>query len=247
MRSVPLKISIFLTVLVHFCSVSNASEFQKSLGKNCEDSYSLSCFKLNAASWVDKLSDNDNIDLIPGVSIVREGKSVKQNEHEITKELAREFPDDPNARVDAFLLKKISGFFDNHAVKLNFWNAAHADSSVSARKKNEGGGGEGLGKLLGLAALMKSGALSIAVAGLAAVAGKALLAGLVALVLAGIALAKGGGGGGSSYEVIAKPVYTSSHSHSASHDGWDGGSYGHKRSFDNAPLPLGLQEGYTPQ
>ncbi|KAF7279551.1 hypothetical protein GWI33_007070 [Rhynchophorus ferrugineus] len=230
-------------------SVSDRKEFQRALGTTCEDAYSLTCLKLNVATWVDKISDNDNIDLVPGVTIVRESKSVKNINGDIATELARQFPDDPKARVDAFLLKKVAGFFDNHAIKLNLWSAAQSDSEVTARKKDKKGGGDGLGKLLGLAALFKTSLLSLAVAGLAALAGKALMTALVSLVLGGIAAAKGsyGGGGHSTYEVVAKPIYSSSNSHSVSHEGWDGGSYGHKRSMDEIPLPLGLQPGYSPQ
>ncbi|KAF7279550.1 uncharacterized protein LOC143200222 [Rhynchophorus ferrugineus] len=224
------------------------SDFKKSFGKNCDDSYSLTCLKLNVATWVDRLSDDDSFDVIPGVSIVRENSSVQETSSDIAAELAREFPDDPNARLDGFLLKKVSGFFDNHAIKLNFWNAAQADAAVTARKKDKKGDG-GMGMLLAAGAMMKGTLMALAMGGLAALAGKALMTGLIALVLSAISALKGlsGGGGHSTYEVIAKPVYTSSHSHSTSHEGWDGGNYGHKRSLDQVPLPLGLHPEYTPK
>ncbi|KAJ8952326.1 hypothetical protein NQ318_017220 [Aromia moschata] len=84
--------------------------------------------------------------------------------------------------------------------------------------------------------------------GLAALAGKALMTGLISLLLSAIIGLKSlsGGGGKTTYEVVSKPVYTHSASHSASHE--DYGHHGHSgygRSFD-MPLPLGLQPEYKP-
>ncbi|XP_030768116.1 uncharacterized protein LOC115891718 [Sitophilus oryzae] len=227
------------------------SEFKKSFGKICDDSSSsFTCLKMNVAAWMDRVSDTDSLDVFPGVSIVREQNSVTEKTGDITAELARQFPDDPNARIDAFLLKKVSSFFTNHAIKLNFWNnAAENDSVVTARKKDKKGDG-GMGMMLAMGAMMKGTLMAIAMGGLAALAGKALMTGLIALLLSAITALKGlsSGGGHSTYEVIAKPVYSASHSHSVAHEGgWDGGNYGHKRSLDQAPLPLGLAQNYIPK
>lgn len=229
---------------------SDRSEFKKSLAKNCDDSYSLTCLKLDVVSWVDKLSENEDISVLPGVSIVRENSSAKVTTSDIVTELAREFPDDPNARLDAFMLKKVSGFLNNHSIKLNLWNAAQDESAGTARKKDKKGG-DGLGMILAAGAMMKGMLMALALGGIAALAGKALMTGLISLLLSaiiGLKSLSGGGGGHSTYEVVAKPIYTSSHSHSTAHEGggWDGGYGGHGRSLGDAPLPLALQPGYKP-
>lgn len=48
------------------------------------------------------------------------------------------------------------------------------------------------------------------------------------------------------YEIVSKPIYTQSHSHSESHEnGGHGGYSSYGRSFD-MPLPLGLSPEYKP-
>ncbi|CAG9760732.1 unnamed protein product [Ceutorhynchus assimilis] len=259
----PKNVLVFLTCILSIqCFVlaeekvltkkSDRSEFQKSLSKNCDDSYSLTCLKLDLVSWVDKLSENEDLSVLPGVSIVREKNSVSPSTGDIVTELAREFPDDPNARLDAFLLKKVTGFLNNHSVKLNLWkSAAESESAGTARKKDKKGGDGGMGMILAAGAMMKGTLFALALGGLAALAGKALMTGLISLLLSAIVGLKSlssGGGGHSTYEVVAKPVYTSSHTHSTSHEGgWDGGyGGGHGRSINEASLPLALQQGYKP-
>ncbi|ERL86317.1 hypothetical protein D910_03725 [Dendroctonus ponderosae] len=223
---------------------SDRSEFKKSLAKNCDDSYSLTCLKLDVVSWVDKLSENEDISVLPGVSIVRENSSAKVTTSDIVTELAREFPDDPNARLDAFMLKKVSGFLNNHSIKLNLWNAAQDESAGTARKKDKKGG-DGMGMILAAGAMMKGMLMALALGGIAALAGKALMTGLISLLLSaiiGLKSLSGGGGGHSTYEVVAKPIYSTSHSHSTSHEGggWDGGYGGHGRSLGDAPIIPGV-------
>ncbi|XP_066247968.1 uncharacterized protein [Euwallacea similis] len=246
---------VFVATLVGLSSAeevpkkSDRSELKKSLSKNCDD-YSLTCLKLDVVSWVDKLNENEDIAVLPGVSIVRENNSDKLTTSDLVTELAREFPDDPNARLDAFLMKKVSGFLNNHSIKLNLWKAAEDGAAGSARKKDKKGG-DGLGMLLAAGAMMKGMLMALALGGIAAIAGKALMTGLISLLLSAIIGLKslaGGGGSHSTYEVVAKPVYSTSHTHSTSHEGggWEGG-YGHGRSLMDAPLPLALQPGFKPQ
>lgn len=83
----------------------------------------------------------------------------------------------------------------------------------------------------------------------AALAGKALLASILALTLAAIAGLKSLAGGGekkTTYEIVSKPVYSHSHSHTTGHsgghgasdEGSQGGYGGYGRSFiDSFPLP----------
>ncbi|XP_060529328.1 uncharacterized protein LOC132703840 [Cylas formicarius] len=204
-------------------------DFKRSLSKNCDDSYSLTCLKLNVISWVDKLNEDSDYSVLPGVSIVRENSSaVPDNDDVVAADLARNFPSDPNGRLDAFLQKKVSGFLDNHSIKLKLGGGT--DSAFTGRKKDKGGG-NGLGAILALGAMMKGALMSMALAGIAALAGKALMTSLISLLLSLILglKHKGGGEGHSTYEIVAKP----SHGH---------GDWG-RRSLD-APLPSGLQPDY---
>ncbi|XP_030768087.1 uncharacterized protein LOC115891686 [Sitophilus oryzae] len=230
------------------------SETARMFSKNCNSAYSFTCLKLDIVSWVDKLNENDDYSVVPGVSIVKENNINSTNTADLVAQLGREFPDDPEARLDAFLLKKVSGFVNNHSIKLKLWSDEKTNAA-SARKGGGGGGGGGGGKgggggmgyILAAGAMMKGTLMALALAGLAALAGKALMAAMAALLLSAISALKGGGGGGkTTYEVVAKPVYSSSHSHSVSHE--DIGGHGHSsygRSFDQ-PLLNVLQPGFKP-
>lgn len=233
---------------------SDRSDYKRSFGKDCNHSYTSTCLKLDIVSWVDRLNENDNVSVFPGLSIVRENVSARANTADIVADLARDYPNDPDARLDAFLIKKVHGFFTSHSVKLNLFDQ---DNAASARKGGGGGGGGGkkggggLGMIFAAAAMMKGTLLALALGALAALAGKALMTGLISLLLSAIIGLKSlsGGGGKTTYEVVSKPVYTHSASHSSGHEdyhhGGGGGHSGYGRSFD-MPLPLGLQPEYKP-
>ncbi|XP_060529421.1 serine, glycine and glutamine-rich protein-like [Cylas formicarius] len=256
-----LPVSLVLLVLGGTLSAEPAvkgdrGEFKRSFSKNCDTSYTVTCFKLDIVSWVDKLNENDDYAVLPGVSIVRENSTDGSNTADIVADLARDFPNDPDARLDVFLMKKVTGFMNSHSIKLKLWNN---NEGIGARKGGggggfgggggKGGGGGGMGAVLAMGAMMKGALMSMALAGLAAIAGKALMLAMMSLVLSLLAGLKGGGGGGkTTYEVVAKPVYSQSHSHSVSHEDYGGhyGHSGHGRSFAEEPLPLGLLPDYKP-
>lgn len=237
-------------------SKSDKSDFKRSLSRDCANSYSPTCLKLDIVSWVDKLNEEDNYSVLPGVSVVRENASARANTADMVAELARDFPNDPEARLDAFLMKKVAGYLNSHSIRLNLFDS---QNGVSGRKGGGGlgGGGGGGGKkggmggmLLAAGAMMKGTLMALAMGALAALAGKALMTGLISLMLSAIIGLKslaGGGGKQTTYEIVSKPIYTHSSSHSSGHEEHGGGhgysSYG--RSFD-MPLPLGLQPGYQP-
>ncbi|XP_056635941.1 uncharacterized protein LOC130444686 [Diorhabda sublineata] len=236
---------------------SDRSDYGRSLGKDCENTYSATCLKLDIVSWVDRLNENENFSVFPGISIVRENVSARANTADIVSDLARDFPNDPDARLDAFLMRKVQGFLSSHSIKLNLFDQ---NSSETARKGGgggygggggggkKGGGGGGMGVILAAAAMMKSTLLALALGALAALAGKALMTGLISLMLSAIIGLKSlsSGGGKTTYEVVSKPVYTHSSSHSTGHEDYHhGGHSGYGRSFD-MPLPLGLQPEYKP-
>ncbi|XP_022918448.1 uncharacterized protein [Onthophagus taurus] len=219
--------------------------YKRSLDKECASSYSITCFKLDVVNWVEKLNNQEDLNVLPGVSLVRESRA-KANE-EIVAEVAREFPNDPDARLDAFLMNKVSNYLGTHSIKLNLF-----DPNTARKGDGIGGGGKkggGMGMLLAAGAMMKGTLMAVAMAALAALAGKALMTALISLMLSAIIGLKSltsGGGKQTTYEVITKPIYSHGSSHSSSHE--DYGGHGHSsygRSFD-MPLPLGLQPDYQP-
>lgn len=79
------------------------------------------------------------------------------------------------------------------------------------------------------------------------------MTGLISLMLSaiiGLKALTNQGHKSTTYEIVSKPIYTHSQTHSESHEHGHGGGggYGHSsygRSFD-MPLPLGLQPEYKP-
>lgn len=229
---------VFAGLSYSYCDEAK-KDYRKLLTKDCNKYYSAKCLKLDVMSWLEKMNENGSYSVYPGISIVRENGSAPSNTADIVSVLARDFPNDPDSRLDAFLVKKVHDFLNTHSIKLDLFQK---DSVTTARKK--GGGGGGGGGVLALGAMMASSMGALALAGLAAIAGKALMTALISLLLSALAGLKGGGGGKTTYEVISKPVHTYSQSHSSGHEDYH---HGYKRSLDNMELPLGLQPNYKPQ
>lgn len=90
--------------------------------------------------------------------------------------------------------------------------------------------------------MMKGTLGAVGFGALALLAGKALMTGLMALMLSAIVGLKSLAGGGekkTTYEIVSKPVYSSSHTHSSEEHHGHGG-YGH--SGYGRSLDAGLQE-----
>ncbi|KAL3268033.1 hypothetical protein HHI36_007166 [Cryptolaemus montrouzieri] len=249
-----LTLSCLLVVKCNESTVkSDRSEYKKTLNKDCANTYTPTCLKLDIVSWVDKLNENDDVNLLPGVSVVRENGSEQVNTADIVAELARDFPNDADARLDAFLMKKVTGYLNSHSVRLDLWNQNQM-IETARQKGNKGGGGNGGnggGMMLAVGAMMKGTLMALALGGLAAIAGKALMTGLISLLLSAIIGLKSltSGHKSTTYEIVAKPIYSHSNTHSVSHEEHGHGGYGHSsygRSFD-VPLPLGLQPDYQPK
>ncbi|KAF7279548.1 hypothetical protein GWI33_007067 [Rhynchophorus ferrugineus] len=207
---------------------------KKTIWKECSNTYSLTCLKLDIVSWVNTMDEEETLDVLPGISLVRENNSVSLNSSNEMMELSRDFSNDPRGRLDAFLYKQISTYLDTHSLRINFMNKEMAESARAKKGKKDGG----MGMMLAAGAMMKGMLMALAMGGITAIAGKALMTGLISLVLSGIIGIKAltqGGHKSTTYEVVAKPVHTQSVSHSESHEQ---GHYGHSsygRSFDLPP------------
>ncbi|CAG9760733.1 unnamed protein product [Ceutorhynchus assimilis] len=237
---------------------SDKSEYKKSLTRDCSNVYTATCLKLDIVSWVDKLNEDDDYNVLPGVSLVRENGSARSSTADIVAELARDFPNDPDARLDAFLMKKVTSYLNSHAVRLDLFDRKARDlgrgrgggGGGGGGKGGGGGEGNGMGMMMAAGAMMKGTLMALALGGIAAIAGKALMTGLISLLLSAIIGLKAlthHGHKSTTYEIVSKPVYTHSQTHSESHE-HGGHGYGHSsygRSFD-VPLPLGLHPEYKP-
>ncbi|XP_017752180.1 PREDICTED: uncharacterized protein LOC108545189 [Eufriesea mexicana] len=221
------------------------------LSKDCGKSYSATCLKLDVVSFLDRLSEQEDISILPGVSVIKENGSSSLPMTEVVANLARDFPNDVEKRLDAYLVHKVGSYLNSHSISIKLFDprtfeAARnfneetlaqlglggGQSVGTGRKKDKGGYG---GLMAGL--MMMKGTLgAIGFGALALLAGKALMTGLMALMLSAIVGLKALAGGGekkTTYEIVSKPVYSSSHTHSSEeHHGHGYGHSGYGRSLD---------------
>ncbi|XP_045475007.1 uncharacterized protein LOC123680928 [Harmonia axyridis] len=189
-------------------------------------------------------SKEEKFSVFPRIGLVKESSTSLPDTANMVSELAREFPTDAKVRLDAFLMRKIGGYLSSHSIRLNLWNPSTSEGDVAQGrgkdKKN------GMAYILAAAAMMKGTLMALAMGGLAALAGKALMTGMISLLLSAIIGLKSltsHGGKQTTYEIVSKPVYSHTNSHSTEVE--HAGHYsGYGRSMD-VPLPLGLQRAYT--
>jgi len=173
----PSMISRSVVVLTVFLALqagaedAEKSDYKRSLTRDCGNVYTATCLKLDIVSWVDKLNENDDYNVLPGVSLVRENGSVRSSTADIVAELARDFPNDPDARLDAFLMKKVTSYLNSHAVRLNIFDRKNyveearggsGGGGGGGGKGGGGGGGGGMGTMLAAGAMMKGTLLALA-------------------------------------------------------------------------------------
>jgi Protein of unknown function (DUF1676) len=68
------KKKMFSTKVVIFAlfAVASADIGRDDIKKSCDNGYSLTCLKLDMVQLVDKITDTEKIDIITGVSVVKE-------------------------------------------------------------------------------------------------------------------------------------------------------------------------------
>ncbi|TGZ33754.1 uncharacterized protein Osi16 [Temnothorax longispinosus] len=230
--------------------VEDAENLESNLNKDCGKSYSATCLKLDVVSFLDKLSEQENIGILPGVSVIKENSSANVPPSEVVANLARDFPNDVEKRLDAFLIHKVGSYLNSHSISIKLFDPRTFEAARSfneetlaqlglggnqnvetGRKKNQGGNGlmAGLLMMKGTLGMMGFGAIAL-------LAGKALMTGLLALMLSAIIGLKSLAHHGekkTTYEIVSKPVYSSSHTHSSEeHHGHGYGHSGYGRSLD---------------
>ncbi|XP_063988485.1 uncharacterized protein LOC135168346 [Diachasmimorpha longicaudata] len=225
---------------------------EDTMNKDCSKSYSATCLKLDVVSFVDKLSEQKDIGILPGVSVVQESTPDNASSSDIVANLAREFPNDVDRRLDAYLLHKIGTYLNSHSISIKLFDPKTFEAARNFNEQTlsqfglftggdvETGRGRKKGNMGALAAglMMMKGTLgALGFGALAMLAGKALMTGLMALMLSAIVGLKSLTSGGekkTTYEIVSKPVYSSSHTHSSEeqHHGHGYGHSGYARSLD---------------
>ncbi|XP_053619738.1 uncharacterized protein LOC128680540 [Plodia interpunctella] len=205
----------------------------RTFGKDCSNGiFSPTCLKIEAIAMLDKLSAKEELRLLPGVSLVKESKENDSKAEEFATELARSL-NKPEDRLDKYLLYKLGSYLESHTMRFRLLDENSSEEARAlmseARGKGGLGGGKkgGMGGLLAIGMLFKGTLMSIGLGALALLAGKALMTALMSLLLSAIIGIKSLSGGQKSttYEIVSKPIYSHTHSHSTAHE--DVGGYGH--------------------
>ncbi|XP_043790610.1 uncharacterized protein LOC122713866 [Apis laboriosa] len=222
------------------------------LSKDCGKSYSATCLKLDVVSFLDRLSEQEDISILPGVSVIKENGTANVPASEVVANLARDFPNDVEKRLDAYLVHKVGSYLNSHSISIKLFDprtfeAARNFNEETLAQLGLGGGGQsvgtgrkkekgGMGGMMAGLMMMKGTLGAIGFGALALLAGKALMTGLMALMLSAIVGLKSLASGGekkTTYEIVSKPVYSSSHTHSSEeHHGHGYGHSGYGRSLD---------------
>lgn len=141
--------------------------------------------------------------------------------------MARSYPSDPSTRLNGYIVAKLENLLKTRFLRFRLLD----DKSLVEGRKHKFGKKGGLEALVAAGVMMKGMLMAMGFGAIALMAGKALMTALMALTLSGVLGLKslaGGGGKSTTYEIVAKPIYTSSHSHSVTHE--DGG-HGHSPHF----------------
>lgn len=103
--------------------VEEASEnLAPNLNKDCGKSYSATCLKLDVVSFLDKLSEKEDIGILPGVSVIKENGSADVPQSEVVANLARDFPNDVEKRLDAYLVHKVGSYLNSHSLSIKLFD-----------------------------------------------------------------------------------------------------------------------------
>ncbi|KAK9879985.1 hypothetical protein WA026_008494 [Henosepilachna vigintioctopunctata] len=248
-----LLLTIFVLIFLQV-NCNNTSRVDSSgIGQECSKVYNSTCLKLRIAYWMNEMNEIDSVDLLPGLSVIREIENDRKNISDTVAELARHFPKDVEARLDMFLIKKLKEFLSSHSIRVNPWQNKQIVESTRQNAGGAGGaagGGGGGGILLAAGGLMKGTLLILALGGLVAIAGKALITGLISLVLSSIIGLKSltNHHKKTTYEIVGTPIYSHSNAHTSSSGDYGHGGYSQSygRNFDVPFLP-GLHTKYRPK
>lgn len=165
-----IKIIIYITLITHCAfglpkleNVEDKVVNPRTIKKECSGGIlSPTCLKIGAISLLEKLNTKDEVALIPGVSLVKDGTNTPKFEA-VAAELARSLPAEPDERLDKFLLYHVGSFLDNHSVKLRLIDDSAVEEAKSMIGEGRGDknplsmGGKkgGMGGLIAMGMMMK--------------------------------------------------------------------------------------------
>lgn len=128
----------------------SAESLASGLSKDCGKSYSATCLKLDVVSFLDRLSEQEDISILPGVSVIKENGTANVPASEVVANLARDFPNDVEKRLDAYLVHKVGSYLNSHSISIKLFDprtfeAARNFNEETLAQLGLGGGGQSVG------------------------------------------------------------------------------------------------------
>lgn len=125
----------------------SAEGLASGLSKDCGKSYSATCLKLDVVSFLDRLSEQEDISILPGVSVIKENGTANVPASEVVANLARDFPNDVEKRLDAYLVHKVGSYLNSHSISIKLFDprtfeAARNFNEETLAQLGLGGGGQ---------------------------------------------------------------------------------------------------------
>lgn len=118
------------------------------------------CVKLGAITLLERLNSKDELQLLPGVSLIKESKDDERPEDTIAA--FKSIPASAGEKLDKFFLYRLGNYLDSHSLKFKLVDTEAAKEARSmlgeARKKDPlsiGGKKGGMGVLIAMAMMMK--------------------------------------------------------------------------------------------
>lgn len=115
-------------------SLSAGDIMKKVMSKGCSHRYTLTCLKLDVVSLVDRLSETESYQLLPGVTVVRDNSSAEDGSDgvesstsrkfpvDLVASLARDYPNDVDSRLDAFLIRRVGQYLSSHSITVKLFD-----------------------------------------------------------------------------------------------------------------------------
>lgn len=74
---------MFSKICVVLCTVLAVASSQNDFTRDCDVGYSVKCLKLDIVSYIEKMSNKEEFNVLPGVSVIREANSNENKTSEI--------------------------------------------------------------------------------------------------------------------------------------------------------------------
>jgi hypothetical protein len=115
-------------------SLSAGDIMKKVMSKGCSHRYTMTCLKLDVVSLVDRLSEAESYQLLPGVTVVRDNSSAEDGSSgvdsstsrkfpvDLVASLARDYPNDVDSRLDAFLIRRVGQYLSSHSITVKLFD-----------------------------------------------------------------------------------------------------------------------------